>query len=925
MTKIKYKKIKYYVLAFLTTALLMTTLFVINGVAPFGSKVFSCYDAGGQYISYFSYYKKLINGTQSLFYTFKKTLGGNGMGLFAYYLASPLNLVFAFSSEQNVPQTFNLLILIKISLSSTAMAAYFFEKEEKIQLRNLIFTTAYGLCGYNIAYGWNVMWLDSVIALPIVALGLKKIGGGGSPLTYILSLAYSIISCFYTGYMLCIFSLIYYLYLYFSNDTGCIKKKKTIQVYVLSSLSAGGISAAIILPAIMSLSGGKSKSFMDIASYYTYTISLRILEILVPDRQADYDSLVKYILLGIIFLVALVVFSYVTFFVKHKSKKARMIATAILLLAVFVFYLAVESHTQKNIYFLLKSVIGNVEGSEIYEGSPNVFCGILVFILFVSYFFNGEIPIEKRFCSFTLCAVIIISFAFYLPNTIWHGFTENNNFNFRYSFVLSFLMVDYAKQAADLVSRKSISSLIAGGLAALAGCIEGVIYKPYFVETFQPLPEIILTVILVIFLVLYSLFRYRTIFAVLGILQTLNIIYSANITISHQLTMAEYDAEMYISNLQLGNDVFDEIEDEGAYRCRKDHAFINVNDPMVFLYNGISHFSSTERNDTIDFMSGIGAPKYFNVYINGDTGTSTLTRAEDTLLGIKYLISDDEYTDYDGQGILKTNPYALPLIFYKECSFDNSAFILGDESIENINNAYKNLTGISIYSKALAERDSTESSNLYKLTITEENPLYVELNYGYAIKCYKNSEVIKEFPVRILPDAIYGGNWTYDGCVKYLGTFKPGEEITLEIKSNNEDLNIKFYYEDSTKLKDAVEKLTKTKITIDALSDAHIKFTLQPECDGEIITTIPYDKGWHIKIDGKEVRSQKALGFFVSAYVDKGKHQAELYFVPQGLIAGITITFVSLVLIALINKNCKQNVRKGNCRSSNCMMSATSN
>ena len=73
------------------------------------------------------------------------------------------------------------------------------------------------MCGWFIAYYWDLMWIDAMVFFPIVVLGIEKIINSRKPLTYIVALSLTLITNYYMGYMVCIFSVIYFLVYYFSK------------------------------------------------------------------------------------------------------------------------------------------------------------------------------------------------------------------------------------------------------------------------------------------------------------------------------------------------------------------------------------------------------------------------------------------------------------------------------------------------------------------------------------------------------------------------------------------------------------------------------------------------------------------------------------------------------------------------------------
>ena len=85
-----------FTVAFLLPVVLFMVLCAVNHRYPFGDVSYMGRDMVHQYIKYFSYLRSIAQGENDVFYTFSKTLGGDMTGLWAYYLLSPLNIVFFF-------------------------------------------------------------------------------------------------------------------------------------------------------------------------------------------------------------------------------------------------------------------------------------------------------------------------------------------------------------------------------------------------------------------------------------------------------------------------------------------------------------------------------------------------------------------------------------------------------------------------------------------------------------------------------------------------------------------------------------------------------------------------------------------------------------------------------------------------------------
>ncbi len=144
------------------------------GAAPFGDETILLRDSVGQYLDFISYFKTVLRGENDLFYTFSKALGGDLVSLASYYLLSPFNLLFIFSKNENIPLFYTAVVVLKLSACGGAFY-WAAQKREGAKYSHLLFSTAYALMSYNILYQWNIMWLDGVMILPLLGLGIERI------------------------------------------------------------------------------------------------------------------------------------------------------------------------------------------------------------------------------------------------------------------------------------------------------------------------------------------------------------------------------------------------------------------------------------------------------------------------------------------------------------------------------------------------------------------------------------------------------------------------------------------------------------------------------------------------------------------------------------------------------------------------------
>lgn len=254
------KKSVKCLVALILPIVLMVAVFAYAGIYSDSSKftVLSS-DLNGQYISYLAYLRHLLSTGQFDFYTFTKTLGGDIYGFSAYYLFSPFNIILLFFPLEHITRAVYVITVAKIGFAGLSMF-YLISKKHGFYYKNLIFSISYALMAYNLAYHMHLMWLDAMVMLPLTVYGIERIIEGKRSWYYSLFLALTMMTCYYTGYMVCIFVVLYFGWRLFGEKRGFKAGIKAIGSFIFGSLIGGGVSAFVWLPALMSLSGSKETS-----------------------------------------------------------------------------------------------------------------------------------------------------------------------------------------------------------------------------------------------------------------------------------------------------------------------------------------------------------------------------------------------------------------------------------------------------------------------------------------------------------------------------------------------------------------------------------------------------------------------------------------------------------------------------------------
>lgn len=846
----KNKKVLYYLLSFFIPALLITIIYACIGIYPFGKKSLLTVDLAGQYVAFFNAYKNIFSEGISIFYSFSKTLGGNMFGLITYYLLSPVNLILLFFSRTNITEAIFLINVVKIGLCGLTAFTYFRKTFKDQSFVPLVFSLVYALCAYNIVYSQNLLWLDGVIILPLVFLGIDRLIEKEKPMLFYGMLTLTIFCNYYIGYMTCIASLAYFLYkLYLKNNYKLSLKdnKKDIIYFFKYALLAVGTTMIILLPSIFSLMAGKAGS-----------------------------SISEFI----------------------------------------------PKQTYPSIELISRMFIGSFNNSDLSGGCPNIFISLFMIVLVLFYFFNTKIPRQERKASLIFILFFIISFTFYSVDIIWHTFQHPAGFPFRYSFIYDFVLLIIAYKSyinINGVDKKWFKKAIPG-VVVITLIMDKLMYNSNMYY------KIIASGVLIVIYILYLYYSKK---------QNINKIIIALITLEMAVNgllvvcnMKYQDRSEYVDFVNSYGQVIDKIKenDNDFYRIEKNYSY-STNDSLLLNYNGISHFSSTyegTNNELLGDYLGI----FNRFYITNYNGSTPVTNS---IFNIKYLLLNEEINYYNKIDSYKTNTdniyvyqnqYNLPLGFMVNDKL-KTLELKELKPFENQNDILKAMTGRDV-DVFLENKNVTYNLNNVKLKENSKEPLtynIINSNYAASIKykvkvehggllyAYVSSDYNKKVDIKVngksIIDTSDQNDYRYN--ILELGEYNVDDEIDFEIILLDSSIKFNdavFYTLDKDNFEKQIEILQNhNSLNIEKFNIDYIKGSVNVENDNEILyTSIPLDKGWTVKVDGKKVDKTEIFNSLIGIELSKGKHVIEFNYLPRGLYAGGFVSIVSLFLVIFLKK-----------------------
>ncbi|HJE86592.1 MAG TPA: YfhO family protein [Levilactobacillus hammesii] len=248
------------VLAGLLALAVLTFLFAVRGVTPFGDHNLLIGDLGTQYIPFFTDFTRLIHGHTWDLYNFHQAFGGSWVPVIAYYLLSPFNLLLVFFKASQIPVALAIIILLKIATMAGTMTFYLQEHWRTQQSFVVVFGLAFAFSGFVALNFFNLMWLDALIFLPLVTWGLDRLVVSGRTGGYFGWLFVSVLTDYYLGYMTCLFVVGYFSYMLTAEwpagqsiRAWLHTKQRLIFRFLAASLLSVGSTLTLLLPTVLSM------------------------------------------------------------------------------------------------------------------------------------------------------------------------------------------------------------------------------------------------------------------------------------------------------------------------------------------------------------------------------------------------------------------------------------------------------------------------------------------------------------------------------------------------------------------------------------------------------------------------------------------------------------------------------------------------
>ena len=204
------KKSLKYLLPVLVMIIIMSLIYVILGMYPFGSKSIVRVDADFQFIPVLYKIYDFLHGNFNIIYDDI----GFGNNIFISMVLqgsffSPVNLLLYFTSRENIVYYFNIIVLAKFCLIALTTYIYIDRNFKINTFYKVLGSVLYTFNGFVLLNFFSVMWLDCVILFPLIILYLDELLYKNKYMGYIIVLTLSLIISYYISYFILVFILFY--------------------------------------------------------------------------------------------------------------------------------------------------------------------------------------------------------------------------------------------------------------------------------------------------------------------------------------------------------------------------------------------------------------------------------------------------------------------------------------------------------------------------------------------------------------------------------------------------------------------------------------------------------------------------------------------------------------------------------------------
>ncbi len=820
--------------------------FLLAGMGPGQKQIFMTGDLYMQYAALNRlFWRNLLHG-EKLTYSFFL-----GLGMPTNYSFSPIHILFALVEDADLAAF--LIIMIKIGLSAGAFYLYARKSLKTEKYIAATFGICYAMCGFVIGSICQISHLDANYLLPVLILLIERAIKSGRYFWLTPIYAFCFISCLYTGYMLGVFSAVYYVSFLFSRKG--IHWKQVLW-------HMGRFTIAVLLALLISAG-----------------VAVPILWYIFSNRAEDATGW-------------------------HKLSFQIWDLTVNFFMGQFQGYSGDVPLVYSGVGTLITAVAAGVRGKHNDWTNPGKVFGLVpMFFLLLCIFVKP----------------------FYM---MIHCFDMPDSFEFRFTFMLSFLLLVWGAREAGQDGNLRRNLIIASILGLFCVFAYGLVKCTESAAISDGGPENVVVTLLFLYLwaILLGMNKRKCVAVRMAIVGLACIEMTANAYLMHtpddesHSRKREYYEMWMKEGSAVAQGLLQDKENAGAFRVYYENP-VFADDSAFFGYRGLGYFSSVEQPALRKALSGLGYAASTRVVC--DYGSTPVTRM---LFAQRYLVHgvDLRYETEESFAIMK-NRYALPMAYMvSDRLYD---YVSGDNPFENQDQVLRLMrgdTGAQVYypvSEEITVKEEgihlTEMEGEINLTkepdvetgkITYCIPYEGENLYAYfvpAIQGWWNESAL------LVSEQTDTGMVGWDSTLSFahilpLGRDTEGRyECSVYMLQNSvtKQSYRQAYFAafDTDAFINNYENLTVGSAVINAISEGKMQCEVSATAERPLLFTgIPYDEGWSVWVDGQTVEKTAVLEeAFIAIPLEPGQHEVLMEYRAPGLHVGIILSIIGGILLLI--------------------------
>ena len=849
---------------------------------PFGQYSMLYSDMYHQYYPFFVAFRDALRSGESLLYSWNVGMGMDYLGLMAYYLASPLNLLSVFVPQMWLLEYFSLLVPIKLGFAGMFFAIFLKRTFGKEDLSIAVFGGFYGLCAWALAFQWNIMWLDTFALLPLVVLGMVSLLRERKFILYTLTLFLSIYANYYVGFFTCIFVFLLFFVYEICRWQGWKRFFADLGWIALMSLIAIGMTAVLTLPAFAALQTTQSSvnKFPDtfrlnIVSEHNFMGLLDAMRRVAGNMGGGIEPSFKEGLPNLYCGVGTILF--VILYLMAPQVRVRDKICGVFLLLLF------------NVSFIIRQL----------------------YYIWHGYHFTNMIPYRFSFL-----------YSFVMLYMAYRAWTLRETFRVSQVFVAAVLaaallcLSEDALEPVYLVYNFAMLLFFAGFM--IYGLLEKRPAEDADEETLEEMHQELT-------LRRQAAAQYLVIILCAEIvLNLVNFgIRFPGTSVTHYPRGTTYAASMIAY-------MHEREDDTLFFRAETTHSQ-SLNDGALNGYNGVSTFTSSANVKVTEFMRvlGYGAKNTYNRYCYEEASP-----VSDLFLGLKYMI-DRESRDressmftaihtYDSVTLLQNNTY-LPLGFLADPELAN--LIFGEENDFRFqNDLFSAATALYEDVWRMQSADITAADVTLKDTYTSGYCSYADaiqnasITYTYTVgepgfmcvqlNCPKRNDIT----ILVNGQAVMTESLSLEQMLA-VGDVVPGDIV--EIRADCDDgesgnMTITAAVLDNDLFRRGYEILNASTLELTAFENTRVEGTIVCDRDGLLYTSIPQNGNWSVRVDGAPAEITLVGDVMIGVELTEGTHTVTCTYENAAFSLGWKISAVCVLLfMVMVYINHQIHIRKG--------------